>query len=126
MRDPLLYRSMVMGCRKFPIPGVLAKLKNTTFSFIGNNSRKNKGRKRGANGLHTQNNPTAGSNFGHDLPVNQPSQHQNRRSLEEKDIEKKLSSVLSSLTKSQLDILQNGSPSRRSECDPKFVDSANI
>ena len=116
---------MVMGCRKFSIPGVLAKLKNTTFSFIGN-SRKNKGRKRGANGLHAQNNPTAGSNSGHDLPVNQPSQHQNRRSLEEKDIEKKLSSVLSSLTKSQLDILQNGSPSRRSECDPKFVDSANI
>ena len=48
----------------------------------------------------------------HDLPVNQPSQNDCRQ-LEEDNLERQLSHVLNTLTKPQLHILRNGSPTAR-------------
>jgi hypothetical protein len=70
----------------------------------------------------------------HDLPVNQPLQDacQSRQSSEEQNFERQLSNVLSGLTKSQLHILQSGSPRARSrgqlcsESSAGPVDSPNI
>ncbi|CAB4003598.1 Hypothetical predicted protein [Paramuricea clavata] len=72
----------------------------------------------------------------HELPINQPLQDvcQSRQSSEEQNFERQLSNVLSGLTKSQLHILQSGSPMARarsrgqprSESSAGPVDSPNI
>lgn len=48
-------------------------------------------------------------------PINQPLQNGSElhQSLEEKNLQRQLSNILNNLTKSQLNILQNGSPTTR-------------
>ncbi len=101
-----------------------SQIKIKTFVFLGNHASSNTG------GMVVTKPKEKGKTSRHNLPVNLPSQDTSQS--EEQKFERQLSNVLKNLTKSQLHILQSGSPRARlrgelrSDSKPSPVDSTNI